>query len=94
VSSDVFRKHESVVARAIAGETFLVPIEGTLASLQKLFVLNPTAAFTWERLDGARTLEAILAEALEQFDVPVEQARADISDFIAALEEAGLVTRV
>ena len=94
MSSDVFRKQDSVVARAIAGETFLVPVEGTLASLQKVFVLNPTAAFTWERLDGAHTLEAILAEALEQFDVPVDQARADISDFVAALEEAGLVTRV
>jgi hypothetical protein len=92
--TDVFRKHESVVARAIAGDTFLVPIEGTLASLQKLFVLNPTAAFTWERLDGVRSLQAIRVEALEQFDVSPEQAAADICDFAAALAEAGLIVRV
>ena len=83
-----------MVTRAIAGETFLVPIEGSLASLQKLFVLNPTALFAWERLDGIRSVEAIIALALEQFDVTPEQARADIHELVAALDEAGLVVRV
>jgi hypothetical protein len=94
VGAGVFRKDESVVCREVAGETFLVPISGRLASLQQLFVLNPSAAFAWERLDGARSLDAIVQEAVEAFDVSAEQARADVLELAAELEAAGLIVRV
>ncbi len=87
-----FVKNESVVRREIAGETILVPIKGTLASLQQIFVLNPVAAFIWERLDGRTELGAIFAGIVERFEVAPEEARADLEEFLAALEKAGLIT--
>lgn len=82
----------SVVAREIAGETFLVPVCGNLADLQRVFVLNRVGGFIWERLDGAAAPEEIAAAVAERFEVDVETAAADVARLVADLEAAGLVT--
>jgi hypothetical protein len=87
----VLRPRGEVVRRAIAGETILVPIRGSVADMQRIFSLNPTAAFVWERLDGTRSAGQILLELLEAFDAPPDQARADLDAFLAAALAQGLV---
>jgi hypothetical protein len=88
-----YQKSESVVRREIADETILVPIRGELASLQQVFVLNPVAAFVWERLDGSTDTEAILAGILERFEVSHEEAGKDLQELVEAFEAVGLITR-
>jgi hypothetical protein len=94
LTSPVFRKNPDLVRREIADETILVPFRGQLASLQKIHVLSPVAAFIWEEIDGYRDLEAILQAVLDRFNVGAEQARQDVEVFLAELEEARLVARV
>jgi hypothetical protein len=81
----------SVVAREIAGETFLVPVCGNLADLQRVFVLNRVGGFIWERLDAAAGPAEIAAAVAERFDVDVATATADVARLVAELEAAGLV---
>ena len=88
------RLDETVVMREIAGETFLVPIRGTLAELQDLFVLNAVGQWVWERLDGAHTAEDLQTEACSAFDVTADVARADVDAFLVDVLEAGLVEEV
>ena len=90
----VFRKSSQLVTREIAEETILVPIKGELASLQQIFVLNPVAAFIWEQIDGTQDLAALHASILESFDVGAQEARGDLEELIAALEQAGLIEAV
>lgn len=86
-----FRRKERIVGREIAGESFLIPICGKPVDLENIFVLNPLAGFIWERLDGEHTLEAIVADMVENFDVTSEQAGADAADFIGQLLQNDLV---
>lgn len=87
----VLKKREDVVTREIAGETILVPIRGKLVDMQKIFCLDPVAAFIWEHLDGRRTLAAVRDAVLDKFDVQQERAEADIQEFVAQLAEADLI---
>ncbi|MBM4036924.1 MAG: PqqD family protein [Planctomycetes bacterium] len=87
----VLKKRGDVVTRQIVGETLLVPIRGRVADMQKLFCLNPVAAFVWEKLDGTRTLADIRDAVLDAFAVQQDRAEADIQEFIAELLAAELV---
>jgi hypothetical protein len=91
---DVYQRSDGVATRVIAKETLLVPFKGTLASLQRLFALNPVAAFVWQRIDGKATLDSILGDVLGSFEVGREQAWADLSELVAGLRDAGLVREV
>ena len=86
-----YRKKENIVTRHIAGETLLVPIYGELANMERIFTLDPVAAFIWEQLDGKRNLKEIRDGVLNAFDVKKEQAETDISEFIDDLVRADLI---
>ncbi len=89
-----FRRKGSIAGRRIAGESFLIPVVGTPVDLENIFVLNPLADYIWERLDGERTLAAIVAEIIAEFDVAPEQAGADAGEFVGQLLERGLAEEV
>jgi hypothetical protein len=86
----VFQKTDNIVSRRIAGELFLVPISGDLANMQRIFALTAVAEFIWEKLDGRMNLDEIRRDVLGRFDVPEEQAEADIKEFVAELLNEGL----
>jgi hypothetical protein len=86
----VFEKTDNIVARRIAGELFLVPISGDLANMQRIFTLTAVAEFIWEKLDGRMDLNDIRRNVLDRFDVPEEQAEADIKEFVTELRKEGL----
>ena len=87
----VYTRADDVIRRQIAGETLLVPIRGELALLDRIFALNPVAAFIWEQLDGRRSVGDIRQGVLEKFEVGPEAAEADIREFIDALRQANLI---
>ena len=55
------------------------------------FSLAGTAAATWRLIDGSRDRAAIIEELAAQFNAHEEEIAADIDDFLAQLEEQGLV---
>jgi hypothetical protein len=89
----ILRPAGEIVRREIAGETILVPVRGRTADMRRIFSLNPTAAFLWQRLDGKRTVSQLLAELLDAFAAPPEAARADIEAFLARALEEGLLEK-
>jgi len=86
-----YRRKAGIAGRRIAGESFLIPVIGTPVDLENIFVLTPLADFIWERLDGERTLAAIIVEIVAEFDVTAERAGADAGDFVGQLLQNGLV---
>jgi hypothetical protein len=87
----VLRVVGEVVRREIAGETILVPIRGRAADMRRMYSLNPTAAFVWERLDGRRTLGEIVGELLAVFAADPAAAQADVEAFVATALAEGLL---
>jgi len=86
-----YRKKENIVTRHIAGETLLVPIYGELANMEKIFTLDPVAAFIWEQLDGEKSLKVIRDDVIDTFDVKKEEAETDISEFVNELVKEDLI---
>lgn len=57
------------------------------------YTLNPTGVFVWEGMAkrGHTSIEALVAELTEAFDVTEDQARSDVEELISELRGEGLV---
>ena len=86
-----YRRSEQVVFRKIHDETILVPIKNNVGDLGSIYSLNPTGAFIWECLDGARRLGEIKTMIVEEFEVGPKQAESDLCVFVSDLLEAGAI---
>lgn len=86
-----YHKTESLLTRRVAGEAIVVPIRGRLADLRQIYTLNPVAEFVWGLLDEGRDLDELCRAVCGEFEVDEPQARADVREFVDALEAAGLV---
>jgi hypothetical protein len=89
-----FRRKERIAARRIAGESFLVPVCGRPLDMENIFVLSPLADFIWQRLDGDHTVDRIIADVVESYEVEREQAGTDVIDFVTQLLQNDLVEEV
>jgi hypothetical protein len=87
----VFMRNGDVISRKIAGELFLVPVKGKIADMENIFALTPVAEYIWDRLDGRKSLNEILNDVVDHFDVSKEQAESDVLEFITELVGAGLI---
>ena len=87
----VYARKNNVVSREIAGEELMIPVRGSLADMQKLFVREGAASFSWSLLDGEHTLNDVLAKIIEEYDVAPEVAESDLLAYIEELKDAGLV---
>lgn len=54
-------------------------------------VLNRVGTTIWQLINGENSLADIEWELIHQYDVPVEQARADLMTFIEELERRDLI---
>lgn len=86
-----FRKKGEFVTRSLAGETVVVPVRGHIGDLDAIYNLNEVGAFIWEQIDGRKDVARIVDAVRREFEVAPGQAGEDISEFIAALEAAGMI---
>lgn len=92
VPDDMLARVDEIVRRDVVGETFLVPIRGSIADLQELFIVNEVGGWIWDRLDRPRRFRELVAEVVTEFEVDEGQATADVRLFVRQLAEAGLLT--
>jgi hypothetical protein len=80
-------KSTTIASRLLGDETIVMStVDSTL------FSLNPTASAIWEAADGKTPLSRIVQEKLYvEFDITLEQARADAEEFIAELAAHGIL---
>ncbi len=77
--------------RNVCGEYILVPVGKTVEDYNGLFNLTESGAMIFQGIESGKEKEEILAELLDTFDVDEETARRDISEFIATLEQFGIL---
>jgi hypothetical protein len=85
------RKKGEFVTRSIAGETLVVPVRGQVGDLDAIYSLNEVGAFIWEQIDGRKSVTQVAEAVRDEFEVAPEQADKETSDFIGALERAGMI---
>ena len=81
----IFAKNTNFVQREVAGECILVPIRQQLSEVNRLYILNETGAALWRRIDGTRSIRAILTELSNEYDVTSEQLEKDLTTLIEDL---------
>ena len=81
----IYAKNSNFVHRELAGECILVPIRQQLSEVNSLYVLNETGAALWRRIDGTRSIQAIMTELSNEYDVTSEQLEKDLTKLIEDL---------
>lgn len=89
-----YKRNEHIVSRAIVGETLLVPIQGHLADMQRIFALNRVADYVWKKLDGDTEINQIAAAILKDFEVSKNEADNDLVELLENMIAAELVVEV
>lgn len=85
------RQSKDVVARRVAGETFLVPVRGRLADLKGLYALNSVGSFIWERIDGNTDVPGLADAVAGEFEVAADKAEEDVAEMVSVLRGHGFV---
>ena len=81
----------SFVTRQIAGETLIVPIAGQVTDLDSIYVLNEVASRIWELLRSPTTTDRIAEIVAGEFDVSLERATQDVTEFLESLGARELI---
>ena len=85
VMDRTFTQSQDFVQRDVAGECLLVPLRRQLSDGNSIFVLNETGAALWRRLDGSRSVQEIMEDLSQEFDVTREQLEQDVPPLIEDL---------
>lgn len=80
-----FKRNPNVVFRRIGDECVLVPISSNTGDVNNIYSLSEVAADIWEMLAPGTTLNIILEELLNSYDVSEGQAKEDLFQFIEDL---------
>jgi hypothetical protein len=84
--NEVLSRNPDAAFRVYEGQATVV-----LPGRSEVKVLNEVGSRIWEAIDGRRSLGQILEDVLREFDIGPDQARADLTEFVAALREHGMV---
>lgn len=84
-----YRRRDNYVYRLTVGEHLLVALHAR--SDEPLYALTPTGALLWERLAQWATVEQLADALVNEYEVSVDEARADVREFI---DQLGLLNAV
>lgn len=80
---------KDLVLRQVADTWVVLPMSRNTLSFDGMLTLNESGAMLWNVLQNAEEPTAMVEALLAEYDVPLEQAQADVSCFIKKLVEAG-----
>jgi len=92
--NSVYAHGDSLVTRDLAGEKIIVPVRGKVGDLNNIYTLNAVANDIWNLLDGERTVQQIVKQLEEEYEIDSETLTNDVSRTLDELRGAGLVKRV
>lgn len=82
---------DGFVLRQIVGEWMAVAVGTRTAEFPGLIALSETAAFVWYLLETDTTVERLIEQVTDEFDVDHETAEQDVRRFITELKEKDLL---
>ncbi len=83
---------EDVVARVIEDELIIVPLVAGIGDMDdELYTLNETGKAVWSRLDGEKSLRAVVEELATEFSAPPGEIEKDVLGLITELARRKMV---
>lgn len=84
----------AIVSREVAGETIVVPICKGVGDLDSVYTFNPLGRSLWRLLENGCSVEELTNWVVTQFEVDAKQASVDVQQYLAELQEIGLVRAI
>lgn len=78
---------QEFVLRDIAGEYVLIPVVSPEDKFNGIISVNETGAFIWKLLEKGTDRDELIQAVLDEYDVSLEQATADVDKFCGNLKE-------
>jgi hypothetical protein len=83
---------EDVVAREIEGELIIVPLVAGIGDIDdELYTLNETGKAIWSRLDGEKSLWAVVEELSKEFSASPGEIEKDVLGLMTELARRKMV---
>jgi hypothetical protein len=90
----VYGPSDDIVVREIEGEIIIVPLVAGVGDLEdELYTLNETGRAIWGKLDGRKTLLAVVSELAGEFDAPAGTIEPDVVGLLEELERRKMIVR-
>lgn len=89
-----YRTAEGLIARKIGGEQVLVPVGKMTQKFNGMITQNETAAFLWNALKTPKTIEELVNEVMQEFEVGEQLARRDVSGYVLGGVKIGTIVEV
>ncbi|HUF69228.1 MAG TPA: PqqD family protein [Longimicrobiales bacterium] len=80
------RLNDTLRIQRVAGESILLD-----TASERVHQLNEVGTFILDRCDGTRTVSRIVADIIEQYDVPDGTATRDATEMLDTLKTLGIV---
>ena len=77
--------------RQVGTQNVVVAVGEESRDFNGIIRLNDTGRFLWEKLQNEITESGLVSAMLLEYDIDEATAKVDIEDFIATLNEAGLL---
>jgi hypothetical protein len=94
----IYTPSEDVVFRDIEGELIIVPLTWEVGGAEEeadaIFTLNEWGRAIWERLDGQRSLRAVVAGLAAEYEAPSEEIEADVVGLVQELARRKMIAPV
>ena len=81
------------VLRQVCGENVIVGEGLGAVNFGKLLSLNETAAWLWQQAQqmGDFSIDTLAAKLCEEYEVPADEAKADVATIIAEWQKVGVI---
>lgn len=79
------------VLREIAGDYILVPVGPSALEVNGMITVNEVGVFIWKQLEQGCNYEELLASITAEYEVPDNQAKIDLDEFLARMKDANLI---
>jgi hypothetical protein len=91
----VYAPSDDVVAREIEGELIIIPLVAGIGDMEdELYTLNQEGKAIWNRLDGVRNLQGVVAALAEDYDAPPGEIETDVLGLVEELVRRRMLVEI
>jgi hypothetical protein len=91
----VYVPSDDIVAREIEGELIIVPLVAGIGDLEdELFTVNETGKAIWDRLDGERNLQGVVAALAEDYEAAPGEIERDVFGLVEELVRRRMLVEI
>jgi hypothetical protein len=91
----VYTPSDDIVAREIEGEVIIVPLTAGIGDMEdELYTFNETGKAVWDKLDGKRSLDAVIAELAAEFKTNADTVGEDVVGLVTELVKRKILVAV